>query len=275
MILYDFDGMFDKRLADYISKNKNKYGEEQWEEIIPKLYEKFGNTVIKAVGKAPNEYYADFTDASLIKTLSAHLKKGVPVSEFLRREIELRNLKSKLVPLLDGTDAEVDFAISLLGTEAFAAEKYMQLICNPNSSTERKNALAELLKEIADTVKPLALRNYSGGAEKEYMLEILSRCRIRDESVFKILVNEFINGENIPMHAAYLAAYGDERAIKYLYEKIEDEDISFVEFTELKYAIEALGGEYEKERDFSSDRYYGLIKEQAAATLDKLSSTKK
>jgi hypothetical protein len=56
-----------------------------------------------------------------------------------------------------------------------------------------------------------------------------------------------------------LAAYGDERALPVLLKKIEDRSIGFVEFQELKYAIEALGGEYNEPRDFSSDKDYLAI----------------
>ena len=38
--------------------------------------------------------------------------------------------------------------------------------------------------------------------------------------------------------------------------RIEDRSIGFVEFQELKYAIEALGGEYDEPRDFSGDKDY-------------------
>ena len=58
------------------------------------------------------------------------------------------------------------------------------------------------------------------------------------------------------MRASYLASYGDSRALPVLLERIAGEDINFLEFRELKYAIEALGGEYNEERDFSSDPYY-------------------
>ena len=68
------------------------------------------------------------------------------------------------------------------------------------------------------------------------------------------------------MHASYLAAYGDERALPVLLEKIEDRSIGFVEFQELKYAIEALGGEYNEERDFSADKDY-LAVEEATSKL--------
>ena len=50
----------------------------------------------------------------------------------------------------------------------------------------------------------------------------------------------------------------------YLYQKIEDESIGFVEFQELKYAIEALGGEYNEPRDFTADKDYLAIEAAGA-----------
>lgn len=50
-----------------------------------------------------------------------------------------------------------------------------------------------------------------------------------------------------------------ERALPSLLAAIEREDVGFVLFQELKFAIEALGGEYEKERDFSNDPAYKKI----------------
>ena len=74
------------------------------------------------------------------------------------------------------------------------------------------------------------------------------------------------------MRASYLAAYGDERALPHLLRKIEDKSIGFVEFQELKYAIEALGGEYDEPRDFSDDKDYIAV-EAASAKVNKNSET--
>jgi len=62
-------------------------------------------------------------------------------------------------------------------------------------------------------------------------------------------------------HLNYENKYGDERALPYLLKKIEDREIGFVEFQELKYAVEALGGEYNEPRDFSDDRDYRTIED--------------
>ena len=79
--------------------------------------------------------------------------------------------------------------------------------------------------------------------------------------MFDILVAEFAkNQNNIPLYAGYLAKYGDERALPFLNVAIEKEKISYADFEELRFAIEALGGEYNKVRDFSNDKSFKKIK---------------
>ena len=90
------------------------------------------------------------------------------------------------------------------------------------------------------------------------MLELLSHTMLGDERVYQVLVQAFWHAEHEELSrvADAIATYGDERLLPYLMNKIEDESLGFVEFQELKYAIEALGGMYEKERDFSADKDY-------------------
>ena len=275
MKLYDFDGMFDEKLSEYISKNAHKYKESEWEEVIPRLYRKFGDTVIKSLGKSPRQYYREMSDDELIRCLKSHISKGVSVSEFLCDEIESRNLTQRLLPLLDGTDSEREYAMNLMGSDERAIEKYMEILVSTDDS-DLKDRCADYIKEKADLVASAALENYKNGVEKEYMLEIMSRSVVKNDEIFKVLLNEFrTDPENIPMHASYLAAYGDERALEYLLDKIDEEGISFVEYQELKFAIEALGGEYTKKRDFSNDPYYELIKSHSVSEFDLFGNLKK
>ncbi len=259
MKLYDFDGMFDEKLSEYISKNRGKYKEEEWEDVIPQLYRKFGDTVVKSIGKTPREFYAGMTDEELVKCLKAHLKQNVPVSEYLCDAIEDRQPVSLLAPLLDGTDDEREYAMNLIGADERVIKKYLQILVSTDDE-DMKNRCADFIKERADLVTDEALRFYNKGVCPEYMLEIMSRSTVKDEGIFTALLNAFRRDpENIPMHAGYLASYGDERALTYLLDKIDEEGITFIEYQELKYAIEALGGEYTKKRDFSDDPYYKII----------------
>ena len=273
MKLYDFDGMFDKKISDYIAKNVGKYKEEEWENIIPKLYKEFGDVFIKSVGNTPNGFYAAMSDKELVSALKTHLKQGVPVSEFLCNAIESRNAVSLLLPLLDGSEDEREYAVNLIGSDDKAIKKYMQMIVLPGLDEDFKSRLSDNIKEKADLVLDEAVENYEKGIEKEFMLEIMSRSVVPSEKVFKILLNEFRSDpENIPLHASYLASYGDSRALEYLLDKIDEEGISFIEYKELLLAIESLGGSYTKPRDFSDDPYYKILTEHNSSIADLFSN---
>ena len=86
----------------------------------------------------------------------------------------------------------------------------------------------------------------------------------RSDEVYDLLIGEFHAADDCSLYAGYLAAYGDERALPLLLRRIEDRSIGFVEFQELKYAIESLGGEYNEPRDFSNDKDYLAIEAATA-----------
>ncbi len=252
----DFDGLFDQKLAKYLKENAGKFTEKQWEDKIPLLYQKFGDTYLKSIGFTPREYYKRMSDKELVDTLLAHIKEEVPVSDFLCRELESRDCPEEILPLLECKDEQLlMLAVNLAGANPIAFDAYFALL-KGEADREIKDAVVDQLKVNADAAKARALAFLNEGIEKELMLEVLSRVRERDETVYEVLLNAFREGEDLPMHASYLAAYGDSRALPVLLERIAGEDINFLEFRELKYAIEALGGEYTEERDFSDDPYY-------------------
>ena len=264
MTLIDFDGLFDEKLAIYMEENKNKYTEKQWEDVIPRLYKKFGDTYVAKVKCTPKEYYARMTDAELADTLKAHLQQDVPVPEFLCNEIEGRGNIECLLPLLSSGDAQtISYAINLILDNENAYDAYFALLLDEEMDTDIRDDIADIFKHNADKVCARVLAAYKEECAKEYMLEILSRVKAnRSDEIFEILLAEFrAADETMPMRASYLAAYGDERALPYLLARIEDHSIGFVEFQELKYAIEALGGEYNEPRDFSADKDYLAIEE--------------
>ena len=265
MKLVDFDGLFDEKLTQFMEENKNKYTEKQWEDIIPKLYKKFGDTFVAKVKCTPKQYYAKMTETELVETLREHLAKDVPVPEFLCGEIESRGGAETLAPMLfDENEAAVSYAINLIGDDPKAYDAYFTILEKNLSTEDVRSDLADIFKFHADELKERAFANLEKGIAKEYMLEILSRVKEKEDRIFEALLSAFLCGENVPMHASYLAAYNDERALSHLLKRIEDQTIGFVEFQELKYAIEALGGEYDDPRDFTQDKDYLAV--EAAAS---------
>jgi hypothetical protein len=269
MKLIDFDGMFDEKLTVYMEENKNKYTERQWEDVIPKLYKKFGDTYVAKIKCTPKEYYAKMTNEQLTETLSAQLREDVPVPEFLCAEIESRGEAETLLPLLDSEDTQtVSYAINLLGDDSRAFEKYFTILTQNRLDEDIRSDVTDIFRLHADEVKDLVYATYQQGIATGYMLEILSRVKARDEAVYEVLIKAFLAAEDAQsaLCAGYLAAYGDERALPHLLRRIEDRSIGFVEFQELKYAIEALGGEYNEPRDFTNDKDYIAIEAASSKT---------
>ncbi len=260
MKLIDFDGLFDQKLTKFMDENKNKYTEKQWESLIPKLYQKFADTYVAKVKCTPREYYAKMNDNELVECLREHNERDVPTPEFLCEELEKRNVTELLLLLLEGdSNDEAMYAINLLQDDRNAFDAYFSVLTEERFDINVREEITEIFKHTADEVKERALNAYDEGLAKENMLEICSRVTARDERVFERLLSAFLSGEETPMRASYLAAYGDERALPYLLKAIEDKTIGFIEFQELKYAIEALGGEYGEARDFTDDKDYLAI----------------
>ena len=269
MKLIDFDGLFDEKLTQYMEENKNKHTEKQWEDIIPKLYKKFGDTYIAKLKCTPKQYYAKMSNAELAETLSAHLREDVPVPEFLCTEIENRGEAETLLPLLDSDDTQtVSYAVNLLGDDTRAFDKYFSILTENRLDEDIRSDITDIFRLHADEVKALAIDTYQKGLATGYMLEILSRVKEKDDTVYELLMKAFMAAEDAQsaLCAGYLAAYGDERALPYLLRRIEDRSIGFVEFQELKYAIEALGGEYNEPRDFTADKDYIAIEAASSKT---------
>lgn len=273
MKLIDFDGLFDEKLTQYMTENKDKHTEKQWESLIPKLYKKFGDTHIPKLGCTPKEYYARMTDNELADALLQHLEQGVPVPEFLCAELESRDNADALLPLLKSDDPQtVSYAVNMLGDNEGAFDEYFRILTENRLDEEVRSDLTDILRLHADEMKERALSAYKAGIAKVYMLEILSRVKKRDDEVYDVLLAAFRDADDTSFPAGYLAAYGDERALPVLLNKIEDRSIGFVEFQELKYAIEALGGEYNEPRDFSSDKDYLAIEAASFKASDETQS---
>ena len=158
MKLIDFDGLFDEKLTQYMSENKDKHSEKQWESLIPKLYKKFGDTLIPKLGCTPKEYYARMTDDELAQTLLQHLQQDVPVPEFLCSEIESRNNAAVLLPLLKSEDSQtVSYAVNLLGDDKRAFDEYFAILTENRLDEDVRSDLTDILRAHADEIKEKAL----------------------------------------------------------------------------------------------------------------------
>ncbi len=265
--ILDLDALFDKYIEGYVYSNIGKVKPEEIENKIPELYVKFGDEILQELeGKTPNTYYTQFSGEELVNCLKTHLEQRVAVSDFLCEAITGKEDNAKaLANALNGEESEefILYIMNMLGemNSKLALNTYLDFIAWDYSEGVRELA-TELLGAFAEDVKERVIDRYNESEEdkKPYYTDILSKTQ-KDDRVFDILMLEFAkHTENIPLYAGYLAKFGDERALPFLYKAIEEEKINYADFEELRFAIEALGGQYDKKRDFSSDKTYKKIK---------------
>lgn len=262
--LVDIDAIFEKQLRAYMQEHAGELDEAAWEEKIAELYEAFGHSVLPELGTTPANYYSDCTGRELAELLAAHVKNEVAVSDYLCEAIiRSEETEDALLPFLDAEEELAFYAMNLLKDKGSVKplDRYLSFIVEKSVCQDKKDLACEILIEYPDRMKEeiLSVFNECAKNDRVSLLDILSRCK-HDDRILNLLIDALReNSDEIPLYVSFIRRYGDERALNLLYELIEREEINYQDFQELKLAIEALGGEYEKERDFSNDKIYRKI----------------
>lgn len=269
--IMDIDKIFDDFLANYIKSNRGKYTEKEWENKIPALYDEFGVTPLEALGGvAPEKYYDGLSGEELAQTLKAHIDEDVAVSDFLCEAIIRAKCDKELIKYIAiGEDEElISYCVNLLSDmhSVLGYDKYFDLMLNPDCCDEMRDLLVECIQLSPEAAKERAIAEYNAAGKtdksdfKIYMLEILSCCK-KDDRILNILLSELTLHKNgVQLYLPYVTKYGDDAALPKLLELIKNPDVNYLDYKELKLAIEGFGGEYNDERDFSSDKYYKKLK---------------
>lgn len=252
----DVDAIFDEYLNDFIEKNAGVLSAVEIEKKIEELYLEFGNIPCdKLGGKTPLEYFGSMDSDRLLELLKEGIDEGESVSDYLCKTLESRlDCEEALTEMaLEGEEELAVCAINILG--AMGSKKSLVKFVEALSEKKLPSVISDVLTEAvcknADAVKEEVIKAYKPtGIGAESFEEILSNMS-RDERVFKLLYACFLNNRaSLALNAQYLAKYGDERALTVLYSTIKRQDISLLEYSELKNAIEKLGGEVEDDGRF-------------------------
>lgn len=264
--IIDFDKMFEKFLTSWFKDNaKNYKSVEDMEEDAPNIYLKWIDTVSIELGVKPKEYFSDLSASELISCLKEYVEKGIPVSDILCDTIvDNENSEEELANAIKTSDNN-EFTIlccnmlnELQSTLPF--DTYIEWITG-SVDDELKEVTVEILTEFAGAVKDKLIAKIDGAdiEVKKSIADIL--YKEKDSKIFELLVELFKADIDTALYSAYLGKYGDKSALNILIEKIKSKEINYVEFLELKNAIESLGGDTtEFERDFENDNYYKALK---------------
>ena len=266
--IIDVDRIFEKQVRSAMMSNKGKFTEDEWEDKIAGMYSQFGKAPLAEFdGKSPEAYYGSFSGEELASALKKHVTSGVDVSTYLFDAlVSSGGAEDYLIAFLDDKNAElVSYSVNILAEKK--SDKALKIFLERIVCDETNEGIREAMGEaVIDNAKELqnlllAVKGKAGKGEM-YVAEALARCD-RKQEIFEYLTGEFMKESDnnmIAYYACLLSEYGDDRAVEFLKTKINEPELDYAAYSELKNCIEELGGECDDLRDFSGDATYKRIK---------------
>ncbi len=236
------------------------------EDAVGKYYEEWENTPCHETdGLSPKAYYERITDARrLVRELRDSLADGDAPPVITERLMRLEGADDALCDLLlDGNATEKIrlAAADLLNVrDSVPVETYIECVFDPDTpETLRETLIGRLEKCGEKTAEPLLRRiDETEGDAKTVLAELLVYSGVRDERIYGFLIGLADDKKILPFALDMIGRYGDERAIKKLTELARTCD--YADYTDIRNAVEMLGGELEITRDFTDDATYKKIK---------------
>ena len=266
--MVDIDALFETYFRKYIQDNIGKFSEEELENKVGEVYEQFGKTPLSELnGKSPVEFFANMDAKELVETLNDCINGGIPVSDYLCDAIEKSPQTAKY--LEDNLNADTNeelavYSLNLLNIIGYADRGMLgglvQLLSGGEIGDSLKEVITETLVSHADEVKDEILKCYDeDDFNKNFFIEVLAATTPPDDRVFNVLIDHFNKSTDMTLSCSYISKYGDERAIPILKNACALAN-NYLDYKEIKLALEALGGEVDEERDFTSDPIYRKLK---------------
>lgn len=257
--LIDFDAEFNEYMDSWADKllKKGKKAEEI-EAMIPDAYQKWA--------KKASEYFADMEADELVHMLGAYLDEGINVPDILLDKITSTPETEKGIYKLFMEDRSDDERVMLMNVlsdmgSMLSVQENINILCMSESEVLAE-AAAEALKYGGVYAQEELLRIY----DEEYDVdtrEKLIYVLVYSEPKVKGLADKLIElmnvSENRAIIAGMMAFYGDDKCLPILKIAEQAEGISYIDYVEICDAIESLGGETDRKREFDGDEYYEMM----------------
>ncbi len=272
----NFDKEFERFMMAHVKEQGKKYKNyDAIEAAMPDIYALFLDTEANWLsGKKPGEYFDQYDNArQLVNWMEDYIKQRIPVPDMLMNRISTlgKEAEEPLVQLLHKERAPreaVMEAMTLLreieSTAPMAHYISLQLERYEGEDELADNAL-ESLSDMGEAAVP-AMREALDRANAQGKVALLTLlCNYPgDENVFQTALNVFrMLPEQVAVMADCLCKLGDERALPLLKMVAASEDTPYLDYIELRNAIEALGGECpEREFDAQDPAYEAMYKMQ-------------
>ena len=269
MKIHDFDEKFFDYARTWMAMHPG-LTEKQIEESYNEIMLNWLNAPASWLnGEKPGEYFMRYSDPKdLLKLLEEYDKRGIGLPEPLYSRIA--SLGEDCVPGLMRIAGDPDrpenlraTALALLGDirSPRTGALLVDLVCNGRQDDELSDIAADQLANRGDEIDAL-LDRYDSATEHGQTL-ILDICANYpgDERIFDYMMDKLRNRpEQRALYASFLGKLGDPRAIDTLKSFLQLTDLGYLDYIELRNAVEELGGDPGEERAFYGDPDYEAMR---------------
>ena len=267
----NFDDHFSDFITRYTAANRQRYrNADAVEADVPRIYLEFLNTPADWLGGlTPGSYFTQYEDPKdLVDWLQEYCGRGIPVPDLLLEQIEAvgRPCEKRLLALLKddnaGEEAKMT-AIGLLRSMESTLPKmlYIDWQLQREEDDDLADNGAESLAEMGRSVIQPVLEAVpkANDAGQQALLDVLMHFP-SSEPVFRLALRMFReHPEKRSLFASYLGKLEDPRALPDLLAAANDPALGYVDYVEVRAAIERLGGEA-PERSFDEDPEFWYMK---------------
>lgn len=268
----NFDRAFEQYATQWMRENAARYGNnmDRMESQMPDVYLRWLNQPAKWLGGlTPGGYFAQYDDVNmLLDWMMLYERQRVPVpAQLMERLEELDGAEDAFFKALQSVDTPYTTRLTLVSLlqeldSVRPMELYIGWIAGRRQEDELADMAAESLQAMGPQVVPAILEavEQATPAGQETFLDIL--CNFPgDEGIFTLALRLFEQRpDRRALFASYLGKIGDERAVAPLQKAAKASGINYLDYIELRNAIEELGGDAPPERDFAGDPFYESLR---------------
>ncbi len=269
----DFDAKFADFSAKWVQDHAREYKNyDAMEADMPRIYMMFLNTPAKWLdGVTPGAYFTQYDDAKyVVDWLVEYCRREIPVPDMLLEQIQTigKPCEKRLLALLKDEDDSVTeearmTAIGLLRDMESTLPKMLYItwqLTRKQKDDLADNALDSLRDMGPAVVQPILQElPKANAAGQEALLDVLVNYP-GPQQTFDLAIRLFHeNPKRRALFASYLGKLGDDRALPALMAAAKADDCRYIDFIELRSAIESLGGEAPN-KEFDEDVEYAALR---------------
>lgn len=258
---------FDKKFFEYARKWVLAHpglNEEQIEDSYNQMMQEWISAPADWLdGAAPADYFDRYESAEeLIALMEGYSQRGINLPEPLYTRIVEKG--EQCAPLLrdilrdegrsESIRAEAMGMLRDIGSD-LADQYLLELVCEADDENDLSEMAAEILSSRDGKFVSRMLDAYPGAPEYAQVLILDVCCNFPgDERIYQHLMDRLYNDpEQRALWASCLGKLGDVRALEPMKNMLVMYDLRYLDYIELRAAVEELGGDAGDERDFYGD----------------------